>query len=137
MVIYCGARNTRDFLLRQHYYKNVLFSSFYALCLFVCLARIAEYAYLITTYFVKSRGSGTYWYFVLDVISNTLMVLVGITLVLKIMNVTAIFGRIIGTRRSLPSIPILMCLLLALTVAAVSVTAALWFHLTYYTLAFI
>jgi hypothetical protein len=64
---------------------------------------------------------------VLDVVSNTLMIMVGIILVLKIMNVTAIFSRIIGIQRSLPNIPLLMCMLLMLTVAAVSVTSALWF----------
>ena len=125
-VIYCGVRNTLDFLYRQQYYRNILFSSFYGLCLLVCLARIAEYAYLISTYFT-GQGSDTFWYFVLDVVSNTLMIMVGIILVLKIMNVTAIFSRIIGIQRSLPNIPLLMCMVLMLTVAAVSVTSALWF----------
>lgn len=125
-VIYCGVRNTRDFLYRQHYYRNILFSSFYGLCLLVCLARITEYAYLIATYFIE-KGWDIYWYFVLDIVSNTLMILVGLILVLKITNVTAIFSRIIGIQRSLPNIPMLMCVLLMLTVAVVSVTSALWF----------
>lgn len=134
-VIVAGHRNTRDFLIRQHYYKNLLFSSFYLLCLLLCLARTAEYVYLITTYWVKSMGSGTLIYFILDALSNTLMVLVGIILVLKILNVTSIFKGLIGHRRSLPRIPLLMGLLLALVCSAVIVTAVLQFDLTYYTLA--
>lgn len=134
VVIGSSYRNIRDFLIKQEYYRNVLLSAFYIFCFCVCAVRVFGYVYLSAAYFVSGYSAPTNLFLGLDIVSNTLMVFIGIVLVLKLANVTFTFKRNVGQRQTIPSIPLLLSLTLMAATAAVATVVIVDFGASYYVL---
>lgn len=110
-------------------------TAFYVICATVCSARLVEYLYIVIAYNVNSSQVNTDFVLAIDIISSDLMVYLGVILILKLVVTTLAFQKNLGIRQTMPPIPLLICVPIALVTLVILAVLVFKFEWTFYALA--